>query len=794
MNKDMARLRSQMQPIVSHRDQSAERLQRSLNAALRYFLYGSFVSGRSYWRSFGLEQLRAKPLRQVIEAFSLIDGWDREWPERLTTRWISHATFARNLALANVFWAEILEQKIRQPFHSGQVPHSKSYQSWCHTGGGAERYRPVHALRERLLSCNAADMFLRSIVHGSVATLDDTPGFSDLDLAFVVRRAVLVDPTRLIRLRRVAAKVLTSTYAFDPFMHHGPYYLSEIDLVWYPEAMFPLVLFENAFDLLDPEQELAIATRPSEDVTDAMLEAFESFFRSKNTKFAVKNYYDLERILGSAMLLPALYLQRCTGQFRYKRDTFPLAQKDFSVCEWQPIRKATELRGSLTERPKPPARLVALANRIGAPGLVQWWALCNPRSWRVARKASRKLGSDYPQQVLRLIASMHAKQNIHPKTAVATDLSEKPATNHFQKLVYGPFTEMPKRIPIERYQAALELLVNRWSGLPRAPLAIYQLGQVGAPGISDLDFIIVFPRGQMINWSDFRPEAFPHWVQELLLHPPYMCDDEAWTQLPAWYPIFDLRHLWGKRLAVPVPSKELQTGCALGMLVDYLMVKLPRAILYLSWKRPLRVKTLLCVLHSVKYTMRLAEQAGISIPSSATQVISEVNQLRGSWFDLLDDERMSIVVSLCTKVCQSVGDLFDRVEHALCRQEKFGATVGELTDRNETNKYQFYFDSIWTMERSIQCANEQFTARRRFIWPLPESFAQVLAIYGDECPDLQKHLHSLGCFADVLWDAGGWNSGLRLHARAMVAYADSACLLGVPLNKYIAFGYSTRNA
>ena len=33
--------------------------------------------------------------------------------------------------------------------------------------------------------------FLKGIVHGSVATLDDVSGFSDLDLAFVVRLSAL---------------------------------------------------------------------------------------------------------------------------------------------------------------------------------------------------------------------------------------------------------------------------------------------------------------------------------------------------------------------------------------------------------------------------------------------------------------------------------------------------------------------------------------------------------------------------------------------------------------------------
>ena len=205
------------------------------------------------------------------------------------------------------------------------------------------------------------------------------------------------------------------------------------------------------------------------------------------------------------------------------------------------------------------------------------------------------------------------------------------------------------------------------------------------------------------------------------------------------------------------------------------------------------MKTLLCVLHSVKYTMLLAQQAGVSVPSAATQVVGEVDQLRGSWFDLRNDERMSILASLCTRVCQLVGDLIEQVDHAICRQEKLGAMVGDLTGRNEKSKYQYSFESDWTIARSIQCAKEQFFDMKRFVWPLPESFARVLAIYGDECHGLKKHLHSLGDFADVLWEAGRWNSGLRLHARAMVAYADSSYSLGVPVDK-IGFGYSPKNA
>ncbi len=374
--------------------------------ALNYFLYDS-INLLSYHRP----SIKKKPFnKESINRIHIqlkkisLDHYERESSSEIST--MSLYSYAELLAKS----FSILEAQIEQEgTESKYLPSGQHYHEWKQDGGFASKYWPVHDLRN-LLACKGNQFFLRAIVHGSVATLDDTPGFSDLDLAFIVRSEVLKDADKLLELRRIATEILILTYAFDPFMHHGPYYIPETDLKWYPEALFPSILFGYGVELLDTPQELEIWPRSSDDITDHQLNTFERFFKNwPANPFMLKDSYELEWVLGSTMILPALYLQRKTREFRYKRDTFSLAEKDFSPEEWEPIRTASALRTSLGPRPKPPRPLVWLARQLRWPGLLQRWARRHPDSIRRAQKATETLGPDYPLRVLRLLQSMRSK-------------------------------------------------------------------------------------------------------------------------------------------------------------------------------------------------------------------------------------------------------------------------------------------------------------------------------------------------------------------------------------------------
>jgi hypothetical protein len=783
---------------------AAASVQRSLSDALRYFLYSSFSNSLRGRFSLGWRRLDPGPLRRTVKCFSDLDTGNGEFQQltgSLHDTWMSEIAFARGLAAAHRRWADILEQEARIEGGITPVPASKSYQSWWEGGGRDERYRAAHRLRAHLSSKSMNALFARAVIHGSVATLDDTLGFSDLDLALVIRRAALVDHEALIELRRRAAELLVRTYEFDPFMHHCPYYLSEIDLGWYPEAMFPLVLFEYAVDLIDRPESLLCSTRASDDITDEMLDMFERWFQDRVADpEPLRSHYDVEWTLGNAMLLPALYLQRRTGRFRYKRDTFQLAQVDFSHEEWEPIRQASEVRMALEPRIPPPPIIVRLALLLRSPSLVQRWAIRQPRSRQAARNASRELGADFPQRVVRLLNSMRAKLNVaSPRSVVdfkAADIEGatgssfgKPSiAQYFEDFVDGPFSELPIPINRERYDVAIELLLNRWLSVSQRPLAVYQLGQIGAPGISDLDFVVVVPTGQRVNWTDYQPQSFPAWVREIFTHPPYFCDPTAWSCMPAWFPVFDLRFLWGEQLPAPTIPQSAKTGCALGELIDYLLVKLPRDILFLAWSRPLRVATLLCVMHSFKYSLRLAEQAGIAPWKEAVDTIAAVDRLRGDWFGLAERERIELLGRLCAELCGIIGTLMARVDG--CISGSGGTRLDTDSPRRPTSEDNglFRFKPDWTFDASIKNASERFTGTGSFAWSCPLSFAQVLSVYADETPILRGHLQSLGCPMQSTWQAGVWDEGLRFHARAMTTYSNSARLIGVPAQQYIALG------
>ena len=88
----------------------------------------------------------------------------------------------------------------------------------------------------------------------------------------------------------------------------------------------------------------------------------------------------------------------------------------------------------------------------------------------------------------------------------------------FSGIPNAPVADIPTKVPVSRYSDGIEHLVKRWTRLPASPIAIYQIGQVKAPGISDLDFVLVFRDSQSIDWSQFQPASFPDWVQELFSH------------------------------------------------------------------------------------------------------------------------------------------------------------------------------------------------------------------------------------------------------------------------------------
>jgi len=358
----------------------------------------------------------------------------------------------------------------------------------------------------------------------------------------------------------------------------------------------------------------------------------------------------------------------------------------------------------------------------------------------------------------------------------------------FDKIIYGPRHDLPEWVPQEGYEKAIDFLMSRWSLLSPRPLAIYQLGQVGRLGISDLDFIIVLQDERPIDWNQFQPGNFPGWVSRLFTHPPYCCTENTWHDLPAWFPVFNLRHLWGQTLSLPTIPERFVAGCSLGSLVDYLIVKMPRDVIWAVWETPIRIRILLAMLHSLKYTIKLAKQAKLHLDDEMNQFICKIDPFLTSWFDLEDSHRFESLTRLSYQACEVVGKLIFRVNEAITK-EIHVSPIAQKDGYSENSSDLFYFISDWQFEKAFKLAFESYFKYAKIAWASPKRFLQVLSIYADECPSFGKFLKAQGCRLSLEWDGGIWNDGLRYHARAMTNYGNSISKLGVPPQKYIALNY-----
>ncbi|GAG65040.1 unnamed protein product, partial [marine sediment metagenome] len=104
--------------------------------------------------------------------------------------------------------------------------------------------RPIVDLKQ-FIDKHMRDSLINYFVHGSMATLDYVKQWSDVDTLLIIKKETTVNPKELLKLRRYAYESTKYFYQIDPLQHHGHFVLTEIDLLYYPQPYFPLLLFDN---------------------------------------------------------------------------------------------------------------------------------------------------------------------------------------------------------------------------------------------------------------------------------------------------------------------------------------------------------------------------------------------------------------------------------------------------------------------------------------------------------------------------------------------------------------------
>ena len=225
---------------------------------------------------------------------------------------------------------------------------------------------PIKKLYE-LVNGELSEYITHFYLHGSLATGDYKKGWSDLDTLMIVKKEVLIDPHKLLELRKICYSAWPLFLQITPFQHHGFIIATEFDLASYSSRLLPPSVLDTALSLKEGFSELVLLLRKDRESSFELLEhrykisrdALETGifkYHPKDGIYLLSRYrnadnvmYQLFSFLGNIMVAPAYFLD-AIGRSSNKKQSFDIARPLFSQKAWSLIDRATRIRSLWPEK------------------------------------------------------------------------------------------------------------------------------------------------------------------------------------------------------------------------------------------------------------------------------------------------------------------------------------------------------------------------------------------------------------------------------------------------------------
>ncbi|MGI6103536.1 MAG: hypothetical protein ACOYBJ_02865 [Patescibacteria group bacterium] len=183
-------------------------------------------------------------------------------------------------------------------------------------------------------------------------------------------------------------------------------------------------------------------------------------------------------------------------------------------------------------------------------------------------------------------------------------------------------------------------------------LSVYQIGSVGAPGLSDLDFIVVLDEDQPPSAMALERERAGERDRYILFHEPFIMTPQSFSHLAAVTPTFSLVHRWGEQLTLVDRSPEELQMLKEVLLLDLCTVSLSHEFSTLQAQKVLDARLTIARLHALKYPITLLEAVDEPVPQDWQKYVDRVAALRRDWFAMDLPAQRAAIAALVVKAMQ----------------------------------------------------------------------------------------------------------------------------------------------
>jgi len=569
------------------------------------------------------------------------------------------------------------------------------------------------------------------LIHGSVASGEAVSGYSDLDTLIVLSNEALGSETELDRVLRFLSSTHVFLLQFNPYMHHSHMLAAEMEFEAMSLAATPPCLFyHGAYWGHWPER-----TGIARSDIDSLLafRTFDWFFEDwVRVRQTLRDAYEVIWWTSNAVMMPVLYVQLRDGIDRWKPDALDAARPDLNRGQLEFLDFLTELRTKLCRVPVlsrdwwrgfPPDAHPALA--------VEWARrMTSEIDWTAYGLTPARLAqsSAFFRDIRQLALRSWRKQN-SPKPPVKSIWLDLPSP--------VLFNEEPRPADISEYDHVRKEFLAKAREV-EGTVGVFEFGQVGCPGLSDLDFLLVLD-------DQPRPEAdlaarlsLSGRSAEIMGHKPMVIGVDALRLLPAVFPVFRLERLWGK---VECPqTTPFSDSSILPLMLSMLLTKYPADLISLAGAPSLQLGTLAAFVHSFVHLKNMLSCVDDGHVESVEEVVALDMQIRSEWGSMqrLDWREMITGLDL---MFSATADLLAWVDSFLRRLAMSSPDSAGTGEWKPSDGWPIQFISGWSgpaMISSLEQARNGLTQPILFPASIGEYLAWIAAGEGPASEKLRK--------------------------------------------------------
>jgi hypothetical protein len=229
----------------------------------------------------------------------------------------------------------------------------------------ADYLAPVIALGERIKS-DVSEHVTEFMIHGSIATLDYSRGWSDFDTFVIINKDTVLNGRSLTDLRSKLLDAYKFLTAVDPLQHHGFIVCTEIDLKRYHEDTMPLEVLRKAKSYYGKSM-LHINPVKNIDRQRKILASRAQFFRKAGETGVMKHHpyngvyleshyrnaedglFQFKYLLGIGAIAPCYY-RDAIGKSAYKKDAIEQVAPLLSQSSREFLESTTHIRNEWPKR------------------------------------------------------------------------------------------------------------------------------------------------------------------------------------------------------------------------------------------------------------------------------------------------------------------------------------------------------------------------------------------------------------------------------------------------------------